>query len=104
MIEHFWDAERGGFFLSADDGETVLLRLREVFDGAIPSGNSAALNNLLELTFKDQNGTFKTKADELISAFSGLISRHPSAFAWYLCGLDTALDGDTAGQNRKSSS
>ncbi len=39
----------GGFFLTADDGEPLLVRTREVYDGALPSGNSVAAMNLVRL-------------------------------------------------------
>ena len=63
MIEHFWDKDedqnkdrdkdkdrgQGGLFFSPDDGEDLLLRKKEYYDGAIPSGNSIAMHNLLRL-------------------------------------------------------
>ncbi len=45
----FWDDENGGYFFSPDDGEKLLVRQKEVYDGAIPSGNSVAALNLLRL-------------------------------------------------------
>ena len=42
MMLHFWDKDQSGFFLSADDAEALLLRKKEFYDGAIPSGNSIA--------------------------------------------------------------
>ncbi len=49
MIEQFWDEEKGGFFLTAEDAETVLSRRKVAYDGAIPSGNSVAMMNLLRI-------------------------------------------------------
>ncbi len=47
MLRHFEDEDHGGLFLSSDDGEALLIRQKEYYDGAIPSGNAvAALNNL----------------------------------------------------------
>ncbi len=47
MRERFEDPDGGGLFLSPDDGEALLVRQKEYYDGAIPSGNAvAALNNL----------------------------------------------------------
>ena len=40
LLKHFWDAENGGFFFTADDGEALLVRKKEVYDGATPSGAS----------------------------------------------------------------
>ena len=49
-LEHFEDEEKGGFFLTADDGEKLLVRPKEIYDGAIPSGNSVMALNLLRLS------------------------------------------------------
>ncbi|MCL1822639.1 MAG: thioredoxin domain-containing protein [Oscillospiraceae bacterium] len=42
MTEHFFDNENGGFYLYADDDEQLITRPKEVFDNALPSGNSTA--------------------------------------------------------------
>ena len=47
--KHFEDTENGGFFLTADDGEKLLIRAKEIYDGAIPSGNSVMALNLLRV-------------------------------------------------------
>jgi len=48
-LDHFWDGDEGGFFLTADDGEELIVRPKEISDGAKPSGNSVQLANLLRL-------------------------------------------------------
>ncbi len=48
-ISRFWDPKGGGFFFTAPDNEALLVRSKEVYDGAIPSGNSVAMNNLVRL-------------------------------------------------------
>lgn len=53
MVEQFFDRERGGFYLYAEDGEQLIVRTKETYDGAMPSGNSAAarvLDVLVRLT------------------------------------------------------
>lgn len=55
MVEQFLDRERGGFFLNAKDAERLIVRTKETYDGAMPSGNSAAarvLQHLAQLTGK----------------------------------------------------
>jgi uncharacterized protein YyaL (SSP411 family) len=49
FIKHFWDEKRGGFYFTADDAEEILIRKKEVYDAALPSGNSMAMLNLLRL-------------------------------------------------------
>ncbi|MDR4507937.1 MAG: hypothetical protein MRJ65_06820 [Candidatus Brocadiaceae bacterium] len=49
MINHFWDNQSGGFYFTANDMEELLVRQKDVYDGAIPSGNSVAVLNLFRL-------------------------------------------------------
>ena len=48
-IDLFEDKKDGGFFLTAEDGEKILIRPKEIYDGAIPSGNSVMALNLARL-------------------------------------------------------
>ena len=47
QIAHFWDSANGGFFFTPDDGEKLLTRSKEFYDGAIPSGNSVRFVRLI---------------------------------------------------------
>ncbi len=47
MIRHFWDQKGGGLYFTADDAENLIVRKKEVYDGALPSGNAVAMLNLL---------------------------------------------------------
>ncbi|MEX0974925.1 MAG: thioredoxin domain-containing protein [Bacillota bacterium] len=49
MVELFWDDEAHGFFVTAKDAEELLVRPKEFWDGAIPSGNSVAVTDLLRV-------------------------------------------------------
>ncbi|MGZ7095993.1 MAG: thioredoxin domain-containing protein, partial [Methanobacterium sp.] len=49
LLDHFWDVENGGFYFTADYAEKVLVRKKEIYDSAIPSGNSIMMLNLLRL-------------------------------------------------------
>ncbi len=70
LLDHFWDETgEGGFFFSADDGEALLLRQKELYDGALPSGNSVALHNLLRLARMTANADFEKKAARIGKAF-----------------------------------
>src|SRR5262249_13344857 len=50
QVDHFWDAENGGFFFTSDQAESLLIRPRDLYDGATPSGNSVSMYNLLRLS------------------------------------------------------
>ncbi|HSD64270.1 MAG TPA: thioredoxin domain-containing protein, partial [Ignavibacteriaceae bacterium] len=49
MIEYFCDEQKGGFFFTPYYGEKLIVRQKEIYDGAVPSGNSIAILNLLKL-------------------------------------------------------
>ena len=91
MLEIFWDEKDGGFFFTGEDAEEVLVRSKDVYDGAIPSGNSVALLDLLRLGRMTANGRYEKKAEALMRAFGGQVKRLPTAFAQFLVGVDFAL-------------
>ncbi|MFW5971687.1 MAG: thioredoxin domain-containing protein [Desulfovermiculus sp.] len=90
-LTHFWDQDHGGFYLTPDDGEELLARPKEVTDGAIPSGNSVMLSNLLRLGRLTDDAELSQKANNLIAAFSGTVAKIPAGCTFFLCGLDMAL-------------
>jgi len=91
MIRDFEDKKQGGFFLTADDAETLLVRPKEVYDGALPSGNSLALLNLLRLARLTGSSVLEGKAWKTANAFAGIVSKAPASFAHFMIGVDFAL-------------
>jgi uncharacterized protein YyaL (SSP411 family) len=66
MITHFWDPKSNDFYFTPDDNEKLIVRTKNHYDLAIPSGNSVATSNLIKLYYYTQNEDFLTKADKLI--------------------------------------
>ncbi|MEK6576488.1 MAG: thioredoxin domain-containing protein, partial [Nitrospirota bacterium] len=91
LLSHFWDESGGGFYFTADDGEKLFTRPKEIYDGATPSGNSVAILNLLRLGRIFADSTLEERAAKIGSAFSGSIRQMPSAYTQFLVGLDFAL-------------
>ncbi len=91
MINSFWDEEHGGFFLTACDAEELILRPKEIYDGALPSGNSVAALNCLRLARLTGNAELEEYASRLWQAFAGPISQHPAGYSFALVALDFAL-------------
>ncbi len=91
LIKHFWDNENGGFFFISDEAEKLIVRQKDLYDGAIPSGNSIAVLNLLRLSRITGNTEFEIKASLIGKYFSQSISNSPSAFTQFLCALDFAI-------------
>ena len=88
MLQHFWDERAGGFFFTSDIGEQLLVRTKDVYDGAVPSGNSVAYFNLLRLGRITANIELERKAEQLERAFAGQIGHLPSAYTQFQIGLD----------------
>src|SRR4030042_1100278 len=91
MLKHFWDEDGGGFYLVPDDGEGLLVRKKEIYDGAVPSGNSVAMLNLLRLGRMTANSDFEEKAAEIGRAFSRSGKQSPAAHCQLMIGLDFAI-------------
>ncbi len=94
-IERFWDesAGAGGFFFTPSDGEALIHRQKDVYDGAQPSGNSACMMNLLKLASITGDTTLTQKTDMLARAFASKVEQIPSAHTYFLSALDFAISG-----------
>lgn len=91
LLDEFWDEDHYGFFFTGTNSEHVIVRRKEVYDGAYPSGNSIALLNLLRLGRITGHPDFEVKADNMIRAFSGTIKASPISYTQFLNALDFAL-------------
>jgi len=87
-IKYFWDDQSGGFFLTAADGEDLLIRPREFSDGATPSGNSVMALNLLRLGRVTANPDFETRAQAIGRALSREARQSPSSFTFLMMAVD----------------
>jgi len=86
--DHFRDDRDGGFFFTADDGEQVLLRQKDGYDGAIPSGNSVMMLNLLRLARITGRPDLEQKAIGVSRAFARNIGQIPSAYSHLMVALE----------------
>jgi uncharacterized protein len=91
VLKHFWDTTNGGFYLTSDNAEKLLIRPKEFYDGAIPSGNSVAMLNLLRLARITGNSDLEEKASRLQFAFSAKVSQTPQGFTQFLVAADFAI-------------
>lgn len=96
MLKEFWDTQQGGFFMASQSKIVPhMQRLKEVNDGAIPSGNSVAVKVLAELEKRTGEMAYQEKAWGTLAAFSGQITNNPASYAYLLIGADQLLDGET---------
>jgi uncharacterized protein len=91
LLARFADGERGGFFSTADDHESLIARRKEIGDHPIPSGNSAAAFGLLRLAALTGERAYEQAAEGVFRLFSDSASKHPEAFAHLLRAIDFHL-------------
>lgn len=91
MIKLFWDKENGGFFFTGMDAEQLISRPKEIYDGAMPSGNSAALHTLLRLARLTGNTDLAETAEKQITVFACRVGQYPWGYTHFLSGLDFML-------------
>lgn len=84
MLKFFWDEKDGGLYLYGYDGEQLIMRPKDIYDGAIPSGNSIAAINMMKLYEFTKDDFFKRKAEEILYTFGEDISRNPLGHGYML--------------------
>jgi uncharacterized protein YyaL (SSP411 family) len=88
----YLDRDAGGYFMTAETGEVLLVREKPSYDGAVPSGNSVAALNLLRLSSFTDDDRMRERAEALFASLSRRVVRSPSAFAQLLVALDYYYD------------
>jgi hypothetical protein len=89
VLAHFAHPD-GGYFDTADDGERLVVRPRDVQDNATPSGGSMTATVLLRLAALTGEDRYRVAAERAIGTLGPLLERHPTAFAQWLCALAVA--------------
>ncbi len=87
LLKLFFDGERGGFYPYASDGEQLLTRTKEAYDGAMPSGNSIAALVLFRLSRLTGEMRWREAADLQLSWLAGAAEGYPAghSFAMLAC-------------------
>ncbi|HEU4595432.1 MAG TPA: thioredoxin domain-containing protein [Pyrinomonadaceae bacterium] len=88
MLAEFWDEEGGGFFYTGESGEQLIVRSKDFFDNATPSGNSVAAEVLLRLSVLTGNETYRRRAVNVLRLVHESVARYPSAFGYTLGAID----------------
>ena len=91
LRRHFSDTGGIRFFTTPDNGEILIARKKEIYDGALPSCNSMMLTNLVLLGHLTGDPVHEEHASRLADGFAGIVRHTPSAYSAYLCGLDYLL-------------
>ena len=91
MITEFWDEENGGFFFTANDHEELIVRNKDLFDNATPSGNSVAADVLLKLSKFYLDERYERFAVTALRAVSTQARRYPQGFGRALAAAEFHL-------------
>ena len=91
QIEEFWDFDRSGFFFTPKSGEKLLVRSKEVYDGAIPSGNSVSAYNYIRLGRITSRPDFEKITFQILNAFSSQLNRGSSGYSMMMQAADFAF-------------
>lgn len=87
MVNLFLDSDKGGLFLYANDSENLITRPKEIYDGAMPSGNAMAILSFIKLARITTNQELEDLASEILDIFSPQIIRAPQEYCFSLMGL-----------------
>jgi uncharacterized protein YyaL (SSP411 family) len=84
MVDLFWDKERGSFFMTRGDDVDIIVRQKNLLDGAIPSGNSVALYDLVKIGNYTNDEQFNEKAKKLSSQLGAMAKKFPINLGQFL--------------------
>ncbi len=81
---HFWDAQNGGYFMTAGDTKDMVIRPKSASDNAVPNGNGVMIEVLARLSHLTGDPRFEDRARALVAAFAGEVERNFFPLATYL--------------------
>ena len=87
----FWNTERETFFDTGHDQESLVVRPRNIFDNAVPSGTSVTIEWLLRLAIVTGLERYETIALQALRPMADIMQKYPSGFGRYLSALDFHL-------------
>jgi uncharacterized protein YyaL (SSP411 family) len=110
LLRLFWDHDRGGFFQTGSDGEALVIRPKELFDNAVPSGNSAAADVLQRLALLTGEQEYERAGVSALRVVRDHMATAPTGFGQALSALDlyvsrvpeVAVIGDPNGEDTRA--
>ena len=80
VIENFSDEESCFFYYTHQDQKDIIVRKKEIYDGATPSGNSVMAENLLQLSIVFDNAAWRARSNKMLHQLSASVMKYPSSF------------------------
>ena len=94
MNSLFWDDKNGGFYFTLANQKHLVVRTKNPYDSALPSGNAVAANNLLTLAQHLDKKDYLEKAEKTLQNFAGMMKQSPGAFMHMLFATNRYLSTD----------
>ena len=91
MVGLFWDEEQGIFYDTGSDHERLVMRPRDFFDNATPSGSSVAVDVLLHMSVLTGEGEYASRGSASLRSMQQYLAKAPLAVGHWLCALDFYL-------------
>ena len=91
--ERFWDPAEGGWFSTSGDDRTLLLRLKEDYDGAEPSASAVSVLNVLTIAHLAGDSDHLAKAERTLGRYGSRVGAAARAVPMMLCGVSAWLAG-----------
>lgn len=109
MLDWFWDPENGGFYFTAHDAEELIVREKEIYDGAIPSGNSVAAEQLIRISRLTGEVEFEEKAEKMFQTFKDQVEGYETGHTYFLLSVmllempskEIVIIGEAGEENRE---
>jgi uncharacterized protein len=89
---HYGDQEHAGYFLTPNNAPDLIVRIRNAFDNATPSGNGIMVEVLASLFYLTGKPKYRDLAESQIGAFAGEAVRNPVPLASFLSSIDYFLN------------
>ncbi len=91
VIYDFYDEKDGGFFLYGKENESLIIKRKETYDGAIPSGNSVMTYNLVKLSYVFKDRKLTNLAQQQLTFMASFAMEYPTGYSFYLIALQLYL-------------
>ncbi len=92
LVKYFWDDKGHAFYLYGSNSESLIIRPKEIYDGAMPSGNSVAALNLLRLSRLTGDQSLDEKARQILEVFAQQVNHYPRYYTHLLQSLIACLN------------
>jgi uncharacterized protein YyaL (SSP411 family) len=88
LLDQHWDPSSGGLYTTADDGDQLIVRQKDLIDNATPSANSVAAYAFYRLAALTGEQRYANQADQILQLIAALVPNAPTAFSNALLAVD----------------